>query len=45
MNVTDRFDHTFWFGDMNYRVDLERDHVDKLIEKKDIAVSIIHNYK
>ncbi|CAG8443962.1 4843_t:CDS:2 [Rhizophagus irregularis] len=35
-NVTDRFDYTFWFGDMNYRVDLERSRVDDLIRQNDI---------
>ncbi|GBC00839.1 hypothetical protein RclHR1_03990016 [Rhizophagus clarus] len=40
INVTDRFDYTFWFGDMNYRVDLERSRVDDLIRQNDIKTLI-----
>ncbi|CAG8464991.1 2478_t:CDS:2 [Scutellospora calospora] len=45
VNVTDRFDYTFWFGDMNYRVDLPREKVDKLIVKKDLAVNFYPTFK
>jgi hypothetical protein len=30
------FDHVFWFGDLNYRLDSTREHVDTLIETKSI---------
>ncbi|XP_048587564.1 uncharacterized protein LOC5515358 isoform X2 [Nematostella vectensis] len=30
-DVTDRFDRVFWLGDFNFRVDMERTEVDKLI--------------
>ncbi|CAG8615349.1 10448_t:CDS:2 [Cetraspora pellucida] len=43
-NVTDRFDYTFWFGDMNYRIDLPRLEVDQLISKKDLKVSVYRYY-
>ena len=29
------FDHLFWFGDLNYRIDLPRESVLKLVANKD----------
>ena len=37
------FDYTFLFGDLNYRVDLERKTVDDLIRREEIKVSVRHN--
>ncbi|KAF0357476.1 DNase I-like protein [Gigaspora margarita] len=42
-NVTDRFDYTFWFGDMNYRIDLTREEVDKLINKKQLKTLLCYD--
>ncbi|CAG8726027.1 512_t:CDS:2, partial [Racocetra persica] len=44
-NVTDRFDYVFWFGDMNYRIDLPRAEVDELIAKKDLKVNFNPTFK
>lgn len=30
-DITDQFDHTFWCGDMNFRLDITRKHADWLI--------------
>ncbi|CAG8506150.1 5975_t:CDS:2 [Dentiscutata heterogama] len=43
VNVTDRFDYTFWFGDMNYRIDLPREEVDELINKKDLKTLLCYD--
>ena len=37
--VTDVFDHVFWSGDLNYRVDLERPTADAYLESSDWMVS------
>nr|CAG8433375.1 1446_t:CDS:2 [Entrophospora candida] len=42
-NVTDRFDHTFWFGDMNYRVDLSREKADELILRHELTKLLEHD--
>ncbi|CAG8598360.1 7965_t:CDS:2 [Paraglomus brasilianum] len=42
-DVTDRFDYIFWFGDMNYRVNLERAVVDEYLEAKDIQTLLEHD--
>ncbi|CAI2180314.1 194_t:CDS:2 [Funneliformis geosporum] len=42
-NVTDRFDYTFWFGDMNYRVNLSREHVEHLIAEENIIELLKHD--
>lgn len=34
-DLTDKFDHTFWFGDLNFRLDLTRKHADWLIARQD----------
>ena len=31
----------FWCGDMNYRVDMSRQEVDKLLKKNDLKVSVV----
>ncbi|KAL9940753.1 hypothetical protein V8E36_000241 [Tilletia maclaganii] len=33
-DVTERFDHVFWFGDLNFRIDITRQHADWLLMKK-----------
>lgn len=33
VDVTGLYDHVFWFGDLNYRIDLERDVVLGLVEE------------
>ncbi|KDN52022.1 DNase I-like protein [Tilletiaria anomala UBC 951] len=33
-DITEKFDHTFWFGDLNFRVDITRKHADWLIMQK-----------
>ncbi|CAO1627324.1 unnamed protein product [Parajaminaea phylloscopi] len=33
-DVTEMFDHAFWFGDLNFRVDITRKHADWLIMNK-----------
>ncbi|KAG9295175.1 hypothetical protein G9A89_006156 [Geosiphon pyriformis] len=35
--VTDRFDYAFWFGDMNYRVDMSRQEANILLDRGDFA--------
>ena len=32
--LADDFDHVFWLGDLNYRLDLEREAVDKYITQR-----------
>ena len=34
-SIDNQFDHVFWLGDLNYRIDLKRDNVLELIEKED----------
>ncbi|KAK0562543.1 hypothetical protein OC844_002649 [Tilletia horrida] len=33
-DVTARFDHVFWFGDLNFRIDITRQHADWLLLNK-----------
>lgn len=33
-DITDKFDHTFWFGDLNFRIDITRKHADWLMMQK-----------
>ncbi|KAK0545241.1 hypothetical protein OC846_005530 [Tilletia horrida] len=33
-DVTARFDHVFWFGDLNFRIDITRQHADWLMLNK-----------
>jgi len=35
-DLTDRFDHTFAFGDLNFRLDITRLHADWLIAQQGI---------
>ncbi|KAI0249898.1 hypothetical protein BJV78DRAFT_1362618 [Lactifluus subvellereus] len=37
-DITDRFDFTFLFGDLNFRLDLSRLHADWLISRRGMAV-------
>ena len=39
-DLTDRFDHTFIFGDLNFRLDISRLHADWLISRKDYAQAL-----
>ena len=39
-DITDRFDTTFWFGDMNFRLEISREHAEWLIAKKDYAQAL-----
>lgn len=34
LDITDRFDHTFLFGDLNFRLDITRKHADWLMIQK-----------
>jgi hypothetical protein len=34
-DITSQFDYVFWCGDLNYRIDMERDRVLQLISSKD----------
>jgi hypothetical protein len=34
LDITDRFDHTFIFGDLNFRLDVTRLHADWLISRQ-----------
>ncbi|CAG8565059.1 10268_t:CDS:2 [Acaulospora morrowiae] len=43
VNVTDRFDYTFWFGDMNYRVEFTREEADEHIKKEDISALLLRD--
>ncbi|KAH7106478.1 DNase I-like protein [Auriculariales sp. MPI-PUGE-AT-0066] len=38
-DISDRFDHTFLFGDLNYRLDISRLHADWLIARKEYATA------
>ena len=38
--MLDSFDHIFWFGDLNYRVELTRDQADQYLANSDWMVSI-----
>lgn len=42
-DITDRFDHTFIFGDLNFRLDVTRLHADWLISRKGINVGLVVN--
>jgi phosphatidylinositol-bisphosphatase len=33
-DLLNQFDHVFWCGDLNYRIDIERDKVMELIQQK-----------
>ncbi|CBQ70635.1 conserved hypothetical protein [Sporisorium reilianum SRZ2] len=33
-DITEQFDHTFWFGDLNFRIDISRQHADWLMMHK-----------
>ncbi|KAJ3130038.1 hypothetical protein HK098_006750 [Nowakowskiella sp. JEL0407] len=33
-NISDRYDYIFWFGDLNYRINLSRSEADELLSKK-----------
>ena len=37
---TDRFDTTFWVGDLNFRLDISRIHADWLVAKRDYAQAL-----
>ncbi len=37
-DITDRFDFTFLFGDLNFRLDLSRLHADWLISRRGMAM-------
>ena len=39
-DLTDRFDHTFLFGDLNFRLDISRLHADWLISRRDYAQAL-----
>lgn len=39
-DLTDRFDYTFLFGDLNFRLDISRLHADWLISRKDYAQAL-----
>jgi len=39
-DLTDRFDHTFIFGDLNFRLDISRLHADWLISRRDYAQAL-----
>ncbi|KZW02792.1 DNase I-like protein [Exidia glandulosa HHB12029] len=39
-DITDRFDHTFMFGDLNYRLDISRLHADWLIAKQEYQTAL-----
>ena len=40
--MLDSFDHVFWFGDLNYRVDITRDQADRYLVSSDLTVSDTH---
>ncbi|PWN51720.1 DNase I-like protein [Violaceomyces palustris] len=33
-DITEQFDHCFWFGDLNFRIDISRQHADWLLMQK-----------
>lgn len=37
---TDRFDSTFWMGDLNFRLDVSRIHADWLVSRKEYAQAL-----
>lgn len=37
MELTNQFEHIFFCGDLNYRIDMDRDHVLQLIQQSDYA--------
>jgi hypothetical protein len=39
-DLTDRFDYTFLFGDLNFRLDISRLHADWLISRRDYAQAL-----
>ncbi|KAF8318496.1 DNase I-like protein [Clavulina sp. PMI_390] len=39
-DITDRYDHSFIFGDLNFRLDVSRLHADWLIKQKDYAQAL-----
>lgn len=39
-DITDRFDYTFFFGDLNFRLDISRLHADWLISHKEYAQAL-----
>ena len=42
--MLDSFDHIFWFGDLNYRVELTRDQANQHLANSDWMVSINFAY-
>ena len=40
-DITDRFDFTFLFGDLNFRLDLSRLHADWLISRRGTTVNFL----
>ncbi|TPX31596.1 hypothetical protein SmJEL517_g05125 [Synchytrium microbalum] len=40
---TERYDCTFWFGDLNYRVDVDRDIADEKIHKHNFSALLLHD--
>lgn len=40
-DVTTEFDFVFWFGDLNYRVDMDRQMANKCLLRSDIMVSTV----
>ncbi|KAG8999198.1 hypothetical protein FRB94_006387 [Tulasnella sp. JGI-2019a] len=39
-DITDRYDHTFVFGDLNFRINVTRLHAEWLISRKDYATAL-----
>ncbi|KAH0584979.1 hypothetical protein H2248_008249 [Termitomyces sp. 'cryptogamus'] len=39
-DLTDKFDHTFLFGDLNFRLDISRLHADWLLSRKEYAQAL-----
>lgn len=39
-DITDRFDTTFWMGDLNFRLEVSRLHADWLISQRDYAQAL-----
>ncbi|KAF8339974.1 uncharacterized protein EI90DRAFT_3038677 [Cantharellus anzutake] len=39
-DITDRFDYSFFFGDLNFRLDISRLHADWLISRKEFAQAL-----
>jgi hypothetical protein len=39
-DLTDRFDYAFWFGDLNYRLNVSRLHADWLLSSKSFETAL-----